>query len=99
MYTEVAPFVLRPSPDPIPVEERGSFLRQVGQKGSGLRLIPGAWVPPYVVLSAELYSRYVETGRSARSQLLRRVAKRASAVAASWARDWPTGILVRSSAV
>lgn len=79
------------------VSERLKFVEDVGTKACGLGLLPSAWTPPFLVVSANLYLRWHSVAPAFRMALLEQESRKLETHMAGWSEQWPAGLAFRSS--
>jgi hypothetical protein len=78
--------------------DRLNSVEDVGTKACGLGLLPTAWTPPFLVVSAGLYLRWLDTESALRTALLEQELHKLEAHMVGWSEQWPAGLAFRSSA-
>jgi hypothetical protein len=55
MFIALDEYIFGRTDSPPATTDRLKFIEDVGTKACGLALLPGAWTPPFLVLSTGLY--------------------------------------------
>lgn len=95
---EIASGIFAVDNRPLASELRHEIAKLIGRKGAGLSLIPSNWTPPFIAISASVFSRWRSLPIVEAESYLLGVAEDVARLARDWANDWKRGIFLRSSA-
>jgi predicted house-cleaning noncanonical NTP pyrophosphatase (MazG superfamily) len=70
----------------------------VGCKALGISTFPELWRPPFQVIPTSAFDAWVSQNDAKRADLLRCLATRVVRAACAWRKEWPRGLILRSSA-
>jgi predicted house-cleaning noncanonical NTP pyrophosphatase (MazG superfamily) len=99
MFVHIADHLLTPVRSDRSIFRRSEYRPIVGTKACGLAIVPSAWTPPYLVISAASYRDWATLDAEGRNNLLTEVSSRIVSLCSEWPRAWDKGLVLRSSAI
>lgn len=71
----------------------------IGGKAAGLLSIPRPWRPPLIVVPCPEFENWAASSRAAKIEYMNSLVGKIQNSTQSWQKNWPRGLIVRSSAV